>query len=359
MNIERRHHHHHHHHAATTTSAAAQTMMNGEFGVLLDPVTRGDLSDPHFQSRAHQLWMHHGGLLAVRGGDLRDISPAELVAWSAVFGSVEEEIPASRQDKVVPGYPILRIGNIRDERTGQPAAQFSVVPPLESDADIQYNPATRRPVWHTDSTFRPHPPIGSVLHCRQAPPAGGATLFADTATALARLGGDDDDQKRQLESLEAICSLAHHDQKIHSYSPDYPVLSPEQRAANPPRRVPLVLHHPATNKPALYGWNSSTCAIVPRGQEISQSDQDRWDLQGVEDDSVQIWRRDLLPFVTSPEFTVKFEWQPGDIVVWDNRCTLHSATGFDHGRYTREMWRLTLLEQTEAAVAVAAAAAEE
>ena len=53
--------------------------------------------------------------------------------------------------------------------------------------------------------------------------------------------------------------------------------------------------------------------------------------------------RDLLPHATGPEFTVRWAWQPGDIVVWDNRCTLHAGTGFDHERYSREMWRLTLV----------------
>ena len=153
----------------------------------------------------------------------------------------------------------------------------------------------------------------------------------------------DDAQKQRLEGLEAVCSLAHHDRKINRYSPNYPILTPQQRAANPPRRVPLVLAHPVTGEPALYGLNSSTCAIVPTGQAVSPDDLDVWDLEGVEDDSVLIWR-DMLPAVTSPDFTVKWQWQPGDVVVWDNRCTIHAATGYDYEHHDREMWRLTLLD---------------
>jgi len=48
--------------------------------------------------------------------------------------------------------------------------------------------------------------------------------------------------------------------------------------------------------------------------------------------------------MTAPDFTVKWTWQEGDIVVWDNRCTMHAATGFDDKNYIREMWRLTLLQ---------------
>ena len=124
--------------------------------------------------------------------------------------------------------------------------------------------------------------------------AGGETLFADTRGAYARL---DDAKKSELAGLEAVCSLAHHDKKINLYSPDYPVLTPEQRAANPPRRVPVVLKHPVSGEPALYGLNSSTCAVLPVGQEFAGDDLDSCDLEGVEHDSVRIWR-DMLPYVT-------------------------------------------------------------
>ncbi|MDH3700996.1 MAG: TauD/TfdA family dioxygenase [Alphaproteobacteria bacterium] len=320
--------------------------LNGDFGILIDHVTRDDLGNPDFARTAYDLWTRHGGLLAVRGGDLPDMTPEELVSWSNVFGNVETEYAAAREDKMIAGFPILRIGNITDE-AGKQVAQFAIVPQLENDTDVQYNPRTRRPVWHTDSTFRRNPPIGSVFHCKQALPEGGETLFADTRSAYARL---DEDAKQKLAGLEAVCSLAHHDKKINLYSPNYPVLTPEQRAANPPNRVPVVLTHPVSGAPALYGLNSSTCAVLPKGEEIADAQLDVCDLEGIEDDSVLILR-DLLPYVTGPDFTVQWHWQPGDVVVWDNRCTIHAATGFDYERYTREMWRLTLLDGAPAETA--------
>jgi alpha-ketoglutarate-dependent taurine dioxygenase len=318
--------------------------LNGEFGILIEEVTRQDLGDPAFQAEAYDLWLGHGGLLGVRGADLAGVSPEELTAWSEVFGEVERKTQAAREDKTVPGFPILRIGNVKDE-AGKPKAQLAIVPALSSDADIRYDPATRRPVWHTDSTFRENPPIGSVFNCRTAPPAGGETLFADMRRAYETL---DDAKKRELAGLEAVCSLAHHDKKINSYSPEYPILSPEQRAANPPNRVPLVLEHPLTGEVALYGLNSSTCAIVPTGQTVADDALDVWDLEGIEDESVQILRG-MLPYLTGPDFTVKWQWQPGDTVVWDNRCTIHAATGYDYENHDREMWRLTLFKDRPAA----------
>ena len=315
------------------------TPLNVAFGAMLTGIRRADLEDPEFRELAYQLWAEHRGLLGGRGEDLAELTPEELVHWSENFGRVETERLAAREQRMVGGHPILRIGNTVDA-SGEPNATFSHVPILESDADVQYNPQTRRPVWHTDSTCKMNPPIGSVFHCRQAPPRGGDTLFADTCGAYDAL---EPEQKATLSGLEAVCSLAHHDKKISLYTPNYPTLTPEQRAANPPNRVPVVLEHPVTGKPALYGLNSSTCMLVQEGEPVSAADLDRFDLEGVEDDSVLVLR-DLLPHITSPPFTVRWQWESGDIVVWDNRCTMHSASGFDAEHHTREMWRLTLLD---------------
>jgi alpha-ketoglutarate-dependent taurine dioxygenase len=317
--------------------------LNDGFGLMIENVTRHDLEDTGFQREAYELWTQHGGLIAVRGADLAETSPEQLMVWSGLFGEVEDVTLAARESNMVPGFPILRIGNIKDE-TGNPKASLAKVPPLTSDADIQYNPETRRPVWHTDSTFREHPPIGSVFHCRQAPPVGSETLFADTRRAYAGLNAK---TKAKLKPLEAVCSLAHHDKKISLYSPGYPVLTEEQRAANPANRVPIVLEHPLSGIPALYGLNSSTCAVVPVGDPVDDAALDKWELEGIEDESVLIIR-DLLPYITGPKFTVKWSWQPGDIVAWDNRCTMHAATGYEYDRYSREMWRLTLLDKADA-----------
>ena len=323
---------------ATQTATGTQTLNDG-FGALLEDVTRAQLNDTNFQREAYRLWQQHRGLLAVRGPELADLEPQELLQWARVFGNIDEQNMVARDHAMVDGTAILRIGNIVDDE-GKLRASFANVPALNDASDIRYNPQTRRPVWHTDSTFKPTPPIGSIFHCKQCPPDGAGTLFADSAAALAAL---DEGTRTRLGTLEAVCSLAHHDKKINLYSPAYPILTPAQRTANPPNRVPLVLEHPASGIPALYGLNSSTCAVVPKGEPVSQEQMDICDLEGVEHDSVQILRN-LLPHATGPEFTVHWQWQPGDIVVWDNRCTMHAGTGFDHQRYTREMWRLTLVE---------------
>ncbi len=326
--------------------AQAQTL-NGDFGALIDGVSPADLKDSRFRDEAYRLWGAHGGLLVVRGDALADIQPEALLDWADTFGAVERKTSVGRERMMVEGTPILRIGNARDAQN-RATAQQSDVPQLRSDADMRYDTKTHRPVWHTDFTSET-PSIGSVMHCRHAPPSGGETLFADTRTAYARM---DAETREKLAGLEAVCSQAHHDKKISLYTPGYPVLTPEQRAANPTYRLPVVLTHPETGIPALYALNSSTSALVPKGAPITQEQMDLWDLEGVEDASMALYRN-LLPFVTGPEFTVKWAWRPGDIVTWDNRCTMHAATGFDDRKHYREMWRISL-QQRQAAASVAA-----
>lgn len=310
--------------------------LNGTFGCLIEDVRLSDLSDPAFRQQAFALWQKHGGLLALRGTDLTGLTSDGMLNWAELFGLVEHRPIAGRDLMMVDGKQILRIGNIRDEQ-GRAVAQQSDVPALKSDADMRYNTETHRPVWHTDIGSAT-PSIGSVLHCRQTPPSGGETLFTDAGSAFEAL---DAETREKLSGLEAVMSQAHHDKKISLYTPGYPVLTPQERAANPPYRQPVVLVHPETGRPALYGLNSSTAALVPKGAPVSQEQLDLWELEGIEDESVSLYRN-LLPFVTGPDFTVKWSWQPGDIVTWDNRCTMHAATGFDSNSHLREMWRVTL-----------------
>ena len=74
-----------------------KSALNGQFGLCLHNVTRGDLEDRGFQTEAHELWVSHGGLLVLRGKDLAELSPAALVAWSNVFGTVDTAKLANRK----------------------------------------------------------------------------------------------------------------------------------------------------------------------------------------------------------------------------------------------------------------------
>mmetsp|Transcript_46260 Transcript_46260/g.122736 ORF Transcript_46260/g.122736 Transcript_46260/m.122736 type:complete len:335 (-) Transcript_46260:145-1149(-) len=312
--------------------------INGSFGALVETELSVSqiLEDATLHTQLHQAWLEFGGVLVMRG--LTDLTPQQMETIAGFFGEVERELDDSKK-KCRVGDCLMRLGNTRNE-AGELTALKADFSPLPADGSCQYNVDERVPVWHTDSTYRATPPIGSLLFCKQAPPEGAETCFADMRAAFDAL---DAQTQHRVKDLECFCSLAHHDAKVHSYSPDYPTLPPELRASNPPTRVPMVLEHPLTKRPALYGMNSSTCAVFHKGTAVSSERLDAYELQGVEDNSVQEEWRALMPEATSPQFTVMWRWRVGDLVAWDNRCTMHCGTGFDQNRYTREMWRATLI----------------
>mmetsp|Transcript_7027 Transcript_7027/g.11320 ORF Transcript_7027/g.11320 Transcript_7027/m.11320 type:complete len:356 (-) Transcript_7027:32-1099(-) len=310
------------------------------FGALIDAegiLSAADLRQPSVVQKLRQLWLT-SGVLIIRG--LVDLTADDLAAISAHFGQVEEELETGREHAKFAGLPVMRIGNAKGpdgKSICMPSGdQYDTLPP---DGNCQYRPADKRPVWHTDATFRENPPAGSALFCRQNPPEGGITCFADMKAAYRSLPIE---EQKRLEGFECVCSLPHHDAKIHARRSDYPKPTEALRVANPPRRVPLVLQHPETGTKALYGWNSSTCCIVPKGEALQADKIAKLEMSAEEDDSVRVWQ-DLLQRVTAPEFTVAWRWKVGDLAIWDNRSTMHCATGFDHEKYVREMWRTTIL----------------
>ncbi len=187
-------------------------------------------------------------------------------------------------------------------------------------------------------SVRAHVCSGSVFYCKQAPPVGAATAFADMRAAYDSLTAA---QQMELEHLETVCSLHHHDTKIYRLTnddqlPAQPLLTEEQRRASPPTRHPLVLPHPQTGRKALYGLNSSTCVIVPKGTPVAQEDIDEYDYSGREDPSCMIWR-ELLQKVTTPKFALLWQWTPGDLLLWV------SALGHTHLPACRACTSLLLL----------------
>eukprot|EP00933_Yihiella_yeosuensis_P054485 TRINITY_DN52956_c0_g1_i1.p1 TRINITY_DN52956_c0_g1~~TRINITY_DN52956_c0_g1_i1.p1 ORF type:complete len:365 (+),score=54.82 TRINITY_DN52956_c0_g1_i1:29-1096(+) len=325
----------------SSASGLNAVSLNGSFGALVEAnLSPVELRRPEVGAELRQIWLR-SGVLALRG--LAAMTPEDLVAISAHFGPVSDDVGAARKHATIPGLPVLRIGNIRDSKghlISVPPSSKNPRSQLPETGSCQYRPDERLPVWHTDGTFAATPPAGSAFFCQKAPAKGAQTCFADTVGFWAR--DLSSTERSHLETLECICSQAHHDAKLNKANPDYPTMTAEQRAQTPPRRVPVALDHPVTGRRALYGMNSSTCRVLPKGDPVSAAEMDRFDLEAFEDPSVSILR-DLLPRVTKPEYSIVWNWQPGDLLVWDNRSTIHCGTGYDQEKYVREMWRTTIL----------------
>ena len=174
-------------------------------------------------------------------------------------------------------------------------------------------------LWHTDSSFNPHRSAYSLLLAHEVPPAGGDTEFADMRAAYDALPPA---TKARIENLTAEHWLWH--SRILA---GYPEPTEEERLAKPPARHKLVQVHPGSGRKTLYvAAHASHIVDMPleEGRELIN---------------------DLIAFGTQPQFVRAVAWQhPGDLVIWDNRCTMHRATSFEDTRYRRDMRRTTVLE---------------
>jgi alpha-ketoglutarate-dependent 2,4-dichlorophenoxyacetate dioxygenase len=171
-------------------------------------------------------------------------------------------------------------------------------------------------LWHSDSSFRPVPAKYSLLSARVLPSWGGNTEFADMRAAYDAL---DPRTKTEIEDLVCLHSLIYSRAAI-----GFVELSPEEIEAFRPVRQRLVRTHPVTGRKSLF---LSAHAGAIEGWTVPES---------------RMFLRDLIEHATQREFTYSHTWQPGDLVMWDNRQTMHRARRFDDRHEIRDVRRTTL-----------------
>ena len=170
--------------------------------------------------------------------------------------------------------------------------------------------------WHTDSSYMPLAAKASVLSAQVVPPAGGETEWADMRAAYDAL---DEATRRRIAGLSAHHSLYHSQAQIGHVVQTGAGYGFHVKGA--PLR-PLVKVHPVTGRPALFIGRH---AYGIPGLSAAESD---------------TLLADLVDFACRPPRTFAHRWQPGDVVIWDNRCVLHRARPYDYGevrvlRHTR------------------------
>jgi alpha-ketoglutarate-dependent 2,4-dichlorophenoxyacetate dioxygenase len=175
-------------------------------------------------------------------------------------------------------------------------------------------------LWHTDSSFKKIPGRYSLLHARVIPPAGGETEFADLRAAYDALP---DGMKAKLDGLVAAHSLLHSNRQL-----GLPDFSAEEQAAMPPAHRPLVFFHPGSKRKTLY-LASHASHIV--GWDVPES---------------RVLLNDLIELATQREFVYRHSWQPGDLVMWDNRCTMHRVRAYEEKAHRRELRRVMVQDTT-------------
>jgi alpha-ketoglutarate-dependent taurine dioxygenase len=171
--------------------------------------------------------------------------------------------------------------------------------------------------WHTDSSYRPLPSVGSLLHGIEISRTGGITQFINMYRVYDELP---EPLRRAVEGRKA-----RHDFSMLSRLVGSPPPTEEERAAMPPVWHPMVRRHPVTGRKSLYISSIYNDAI-----------------EGLEDSAARRLIEDLSEFAAQPKYMYRHVWEPHDVVMWDNRCTVHAVTPHDPDE-RRVMHRTTIV----------------
>ena len=221
------------------------------------------------------------------------------------------------------GISVLRKSRLGNEALGD-------ISNLDEDGEILKGGDRRRMyglgnrLWHTDASFQDPPGRYSMLSAKVVPPVEADTEFADMRAAYDALPPE---TKAQLEGLRVHHSIAHSRQTLGFE------FSPEEQESLTGAVHPLVRLIPRYHRRSLYLASHASRVIdwpVPEGRLLL---------------------RDLMEHATQPEFVYRHSWRVGDLVIWDNRATMHRARPFDDTKYRRELRRVTTLDIEHPALA--------
>jgi alpha-ketoglutarate-dependent 2,4-dichlorophenoxyacetate dioxygenase len=173
-------------------------------------------------------------------------------------------------------------------------------------------------LWHSDSSFKEVPAKYSILSARQIPDGGGDTEFADMRAAYDAL-----DERTKKEVADLICR---HSQIFSRGILGFTDFTDAERVKWAPVRQRLVRKHPTTGRLSLY---LSSHAGEIEGWPVPEA---------------RAFLRDLVEHATQRKFVYAHKWRPFDIVMWDNRVTMHRARRYDYGQ-VRDMRRTTLTNE--------------
>ena len=192
---------------------------------------------------------------------------------------------------------------------------FGTIGNVQPDGTVQGNNhqhtkfLTGNNMWHTDSSFRKVPSFVSIMMAYEVPEEGGETQFVSARSAYERLS---DDRKAKIDSLVVIHDYVFSRSKVAE-------VDPKHAASLPPIAQKLVRRNPNTGAKNFY--------IGSHAKEIL----------GWNYDDSRLLLDELLAETVADEYVYTHIWQPGDLVIWDNRCILHRGTGYDADKYRRFM----------------------
>ena len=246
----------------------------------------------------HDIWMEH---LVLVFPD-QNITDEQHVAFTRCYGDLEVHHQKIIRSRFLP--EIFRVSNVNDDGILMPPDH----PTVRQVALAQF--------WHTDSSFRETPSVGSVLHGVEISRTGGETHFTNMYAVYEALP---DSLKRQVQGRRALHDFGH----LHKLANLKP-LTEDEKAVMPAVWQPMVRVHPVTRRTSLY--------ISPIYND---------EIEGMPQSDARQLLRDLSDIAAERRFVYPHRWEPHDIVQWDNRCTMHQVTPFDPSE-RRVMHRTTI-----------------
>ena len=173
-------------------------------------------------------------------------------------------------------------------------------------------------LWHSDSSFKATPAKYSMLHARVIPPSGGETEFADMRAAWDAL---------PEATRELIAPMVCDHSLIYSRALlGFDAFTEAERAGFAPVAQRMVRRHPGSGRQSLFlAAHIGTIHGMPRPEAM-------------------MLIRNLTEHATQRQFVYRHQWRVHDLVIWDNRCTMHRGLSYDDKRYKRDMRRVTLTD---------------
>jgi alpha-ketoglutarate-dependent 2,4-dichlorophenoxyacetate dioxygenase len=265
--------------------------LHAEFGARISGV---DLSQPLEQHTFRQIddAINRYSLLLFENQQMNDTAHLD---FTRRFGELEEE-HVSYYSKGEVTY-IGRVGNIDDDGNKVSSRQIKA--------------STGNEMWHSDSSFREIPAMYSILAAYEVPAEAGETEFASARAAYRRL---DPETRELIDSKVGI-----HDYIYSRTRVGEDAVTPSQRTYMHPVRQRLVRQNPVTGERNVFV-----------GSHVKQ-------IEGMPDAEARPLIERLIDEVTRKESVYRHRWQPGDMMIWDNRCILHRGCGYDADKYRRRM----------------------
>jgi taurine dioxygenase len=252
-------------------------------GAEIQDVELKDLSDRDF-NEIHSIWLEHL-VLRFRG---QQLSVEDLIAFSRRFGELDWAPVQETGRRFVAGHPeIYVVSNVVEN--GVPIGSLGA----------------GEAVWHTDMSYLENPPKASLLYALEIPPAGGDTHFCNMYRAYQSLPD-------ALKQRAAGLALKHDATYNSGGYVRQGLAASDDPASSAGVYHPLVRSHPETGRRALYLGRRRNAYIG--GLPLAES---------------EALLDELWSYATRDEIAWRNQWQPGDVVLWDNRCSMHRRDSFD------------------------------